>query len=157
MIAARGWVLSPYLLAGLLGLAGCGGGGDAPPAPVPGESVCAVCGMTVGDLRFTAASRTEEGEALIFDDPGCLIRHLRRPGAGTGGPVWLAAYDENGKLHSREEVTLVAADFPSPMESGFAAFLDPERAREEARLRGGVEGTLEAFVSGAVQPPRGPR
>jgi hypothetical protein len=157
MIAAGRRVLFPYLLAGLLGIAGCGGGGETPPVLVPGESVCAECGMTVGDLRFTAASRTEKGEAVIFDDPGCLIRHLRRAGAGAGGPIWLAAYDEEGNLHSREEVTLVAADFPSPMASGFAAFLDPERAREEARLRDGVEGTLEAFVSGAVQPLRSGR
>jgi len=147
-------VLVPVCLA--VFLLGCGGGeADSPPAVALGKASCAVCGMKISDPLFVAVSRTSEGETLTFDDPGCLIRHLRERRDWVGDRIWMAAYDDEGMLVPQGGVTLVGAEFPSPMGSGFAAFLDPATAGEEARIRGGVAGPLEDFVSGALQRPRG--
>jgi len=137
---------------------GCGGGEtEGPPVVALGEAACQVCGMKISDPLYAAVSRTPEGETFTFDDPGCLIRHLRERRDWVGDRIWMAAYDGEGTLVPLDGVTLVWAEFPSPMGSGFAAFQDPATAREEARVRGGVAGLLEDFVSGALQRPRGAR
>jgi hypothetical protein len=154
----RGGLGVPALICLAAIVLGCAGEeSEGPPEVALGKATCAVCGMKVSDPLYAAVSRTPEGETFTFDDPGCLIRHLRERRDWVGDRIWLAAYDAEGRLVPLDGITLVGAEFPSPMGSGFAAFLDPATAHEEARNRGGVAGLLEDFVSGALQRPRGAR
>lgn len=53
-------------------------GSDAPQPIAWDEQACADCHMHIGDPRFAAQIITARGDALSFDDPGCLLRYLTR-------------------------------------------------------------------------------
>src|SRR4051812_44673262 len=74
-------------------LAGAGaialGARAAPEGPAPvawDRTPCAHCTMLVGDRSFAAQLRTDGGDTLVFDDPGCLFAHEAE--SGPGAAVW---------------------------------------------------------------------
>ncbi len=140
---------------GLLLAAGCGGGGgaDGPPVLAMGTDRCAACSMAVSDARFAAAARLPDGTQLAYDAIECLVRDLRtRTGAAAPAGTWLADLP-TATLLPADVVTVVLADFASPMGGGYAAFADPAVAAAEAERRGGVAGPLDAFVAGTLRRP----
>ncbi len=145
----------PWLILAMALLAGCGGGAgdDGQPVLKLGEDLCAACGMKVTDAKFAAAALTLEGASLAYDAIECLVRDLRtRRGEATPTQIWLPDL-ATGTLHPSAEMTVVLADFPSPMGGGYAAFSDSDRAAQEAAQRGGVAGELSAFVTGTLHRP----
>lgn len=144
-------LLATLILATLILEIGCGGGGD-PGIPYIdyGAAECAACRMTVSDPRYAAAVRDTEGEVRAFDSIECLITYLReapRPGL----EIWVADHAGTDGLHPAETMTVVLADFQSPMGKGYAAFRDPETAALESDRRQGVSGPLGGFVSGSLR------
>lgn len=138
-------------------LAGCGGGGaaDGPPDLSGGDLRCTACGMAVSDPRFAAAIRTTGGEVEPYDAIECLVRDGRsRTGERAPAETWLSDLP-TGALHPAAAMTVVLADFPSPMGGGYAAFLSAETAAVEAARRGGVAGPLAEFVAGTLRRPGG--
>lgn len=135
-------------------LAGCGGAdAEGPPDLSGGDLRCAACGMAVSDPRYAAAIRTAAGGVEAYDAIECLVRDLRtRTGERAPAATWLADLP-TGALHPAEAVTVVLADFPSPMGGGYAAFLSAETAAVEAARRGGVAGPLAEFVAGTLRRP----
>lgn len=148
---------STKILAALIAaavLAGCGGGSaEGPPDLSAGDRRCAACGMAVADPKFAAAIRTPKDEIEAYDAIECLVRDLRsRTGARTPAEIWLADLP-TGALQPAARMTVVLADFPSPMGGGYAAFLSPQVAADEARRRSGVAGALQQFVDGTLRRP----
>jgi copper chaperone NosL len=146
-----GWAL---FATSLMAACGGGGGGTGAPGIALGKDVCAECGMKVEDGRFTAALRDGNG-VQVFDSIECAARAVRKRGGESGGEVWLADFD-TGVLHREADMTVVLADYPSPMGGGFAAFADPVHASSEAAARGGVTGRLADAVRGSLRRERAP-
>lgn len=139
----------------LLLMTGCGGGGatDGPPSLTMGQDRCAACSMAVSDPAFAAAARLADGTVLAYDAPECLVRDLRtRTGATAPAAIWLADLP-SATLRPADTMTLVLADFPSPMGGGYAAFADAALAATEANARHGVAAPLAAFVAGTARRP----
>lgn len=149
----RGRILAALVAVAVL--AGCGGrSGDGPPDLKTGDRRCAACGMAVANPRFAAAIRTADEKIAAYDAIECLVRDLRsRKGSRAPDEIWLADLP-TGELQPAARMTVVLADFPSPMGGGFAAFLSPQTAVDEARRRSGVAGSLAQFVAGTLQRPR---
>lgn len=148
---------SSIALAATLLVAGCHPGpatGDGAPRLTVGEEECAVCGMPVNDPGFAAASRNSLGEVEWYDSIECLITRLRRSGRGGDLEVWLADRASPGALYDAKVMTVVLANYPSPMGKGYAAFHDQTVLQEEVRRRGGVAGPLQDFVDGTLKPVR---
>lgn len=141
-------------LISLANLAGCGGGSaEGPPDLTTGDRRCAACGMAVADPKFAAAIRSADDGIEAYDAIECLVRDLRsRTGARAPAETWLADLP-TGALQPAAEMTVVLADFPSPMGGGYAAFLSPRTAADEAQRRSGVAGSLEQFVAGTLRRP----
>ena len=135
-------------------LVGCGGRTtEGPPDLTTGDPRCAACGMAVADPKFAAAIRTTGGEIAAYDAIECLVRDLRsRTGDRAPAEIWLADLP-TGELQPAARMTVVLADFPSPMGGGYAAFLSPQTAADEARRRSGVSGALAQFVDGTLRRP----
>jgi len=134
--------------------AACGGGGDSSvetPGIAYGEYRCALCDMRVEDPRFSPVLLDRDDERFAFDSIECLLPWIRRHGASIESlRVWLPDYAEGGKLHRAESMTLVRADYASPMGGGYAAFKDAALAEKEAGARKGTSGGLMAFVLGNI-------
>ena len=91
-----------------------------PPAVRFGEEACASCRMIISDERFAAALVTPAGDALKFDDIGCLIQQE----AGRARPevaYWVRGSQGQGWLNAREATFLHAPGVASPMGYGLAA------------------------------------
>jgi hypothetical protein len=111
------------------------------------EQACADCHMHIGDPHFAAQIITDRGDALSFDDPGCLLRYLARE-----RPHTRAVYFH----HMRDDRWLRApavgfVEVPrSPMGYGLAAVEPSEPTaigytQAQARLL-----TLQAHASGGA-------
>ena len=68
------WLIAAGLLAGCQPV-----DASRPPTIRFGEEACASCRMIISDERFAAALVTAAGDALKFDDIGCLIEHEADP------------------------------------------------------------------------------
>jgi nitrous oxide reductase accessory protein NosL len=149
----RRWAEGALLVLFVAALAGCRArSGETPPAVSLGKAVCETCGMTVTDARFAALA--EEGGTLhTYDSIECLLRARRMSGAGLSGAIWLTDFDTR-TLHPQSGVTVVRADYPSPMSAGYAAFADTAKARSEALARHGQMGSLAEALNGALERGR---
>lgn len=107
------------------------------PAEVAWDRVrCAECGMLVSDPHFAAQLRTEGGEVLFFDDPGCLLTQRTRQSV-RAREVWF--HDSQGEGWLAEAETVFVPGAASPMGHGFAA-----------RSRRAAPGGLDAAAAQAL-------
>jgi nitrous oxide reductase accessory protein NosL len=112
------------VLAGLIAaaaLAGCHSGhAHRPPTLRFGEEACDSCRMIISDERFAAALVTPAGDALKFDDVGCLIEHE----AGHLRPdvtYWVRDSSTGQWLSARTAMFVHSPRVVSPMGFGLAA------------------------------------
>jgi copper chaperone NosL len=102
-----------------------------PPVVRFGAEACAHCRMIISDERFAASRVSAGGEALKFDDIGCLLKHEAsdvEPAAAYWvhdfrGPEWLGA---------REALFVHLPNVASPMGHGLAAVPTAQAAHELA-------------------------
>lgn len=111
-------------------LAGCAR--QAGPPPIAPGTACAMCGMSIENVRFAAEMRSG-GAWKAYDDIGCLLRATRED---RQAPVWLTDHDTR-TLHAADSVWVVKGSLPTPMGSGCVAFVDRAAADEVARQAGG--------------------
>jgi len=131
--------LAAWALTAVVGLAGCGSRQAAgPPVIRYGEAACAECRMLISEERFAAAARSVGGETAVFDDIGCLIRHVARWHAPPSH-VWVHAYETGAWVDGRHAWYVRSNALMTPMGSGIAAFAGDAEGREAAAsLRGEV-------------------
>jgi len=113
-------------------LTGCGRHDLSQPPNVRfGDEACAYCRMIISDQRFAAAIVDQAGEALKFDDLGCLVEHEAeqfRPSVA----YWVRGYDGQRWLNAREATFVHSRGIVSPMNHGLAAFDDARPAEKAA-------------------------
>jgi hypothetical protein len=109
--------------------------------------------MIISDERFAAALVTATGDALKFDDIGCMIEHE----AAQGRPdvaYWVRNFQGQGWLNARDATFLHSTNVASPMGHGLAALPSAQAAAELATdptSRTLRFGELPGFL---VDPPR---
>ncbi len=124
------------LLAALIGL-GCSRSVEpAPPEIRFGEEECDQCRMIISEERFAAAAAGPGGETAIFDDAGCLLRHLEESG-GAGWVAWVRDHRGAGWVRAERAHFVKADERATPMASGLVGFANLEQAEEYRRRRGG--------------------
>jgi hypothetical protein len=100
---------------------------DGPVAIAWDRTACEECHMHVGEPRFAAQIHTDDGEVLVFDDPGCLLRwadaHHARPHA-----VYYRHVRE-ARWIPESRVAFVAIS-PTPMGYGLGAVDARDAARD---------------------------
>jgi len=112
------------------------------PRPIAfGAEECAHCHMTIADPRYAAALLTTTGKTIVFDDPGCLARHLASGAiaADKVKGVWFHAFLEPDSVYAAADVRLVRSDtLRTPMASGLAVAHTGPRTAALERLVGGT-------------------
>jgi copper chaperone NosL len=126
------------LLTGLV-LSACSGAASAngPPEINYGRDICIECGMIIGDARFAAAYRLEDGTEKKFDDLGDLILHGREHGELESVQVWVSDFDNEVLIDAVTAHYVPTLGVVSPMGHGILAFADLDRAQETAGELGG--------------------
>ncbi len=116
-----------------------------PPQPVEIDSadVCASCTMAISEKRYAAELLDSDGNALKFDDIGCMVRyaadhHLNHDAER----VFVIDYQAQRWLPARQAVFVRSAAIPTPMSGGLAAFHDSTQAEAFAHT---VHGELLRF------------
>jgi copper chaperone NosL len=123
-------VMVGLIAAGML--AGCQpGNANRPPNVRFGEEACDSCRMIISDERFAAALVTALGDALKFDDIGCLIKHEHgqlRPEV----TYWVRDFRGGEWLNARGATYVHAPSVVSPMGFGLAARRSDDAANESS-------------------------
>lgn len=91
-----------------------------PPTVRFGDEACASCRMIIGDEAFAAALVARTGDALKFDDVGCLIEHESgrlRPDV----TYWVRDAETRRWLDARAAMFVHSPGVASPMGFGLAA------------------------------------
>jgi copper chaperone NosL len=114
-IDGRVWIVAAGLIAGCRPV-----DISRPPTIRFGEEACDACRMIIGDEQFAAALVTPTGDALKFDDIGCLVEHE----AGRLRPdvaYWVRDAASREWLDTREARFVHSPSVASPMGFGLTA------------------------------------
>ena len=95
-----------------------------PPEIAYGHDMCDACGMIVSEARFAAATLTEGGKTLKFDDAGEMFSyHAAHPEDAV--KAWFV-HDYDSQRWTRGETAffVVNPSLQTPMGTGLAVFAD---------------------------------
>lgn len=111
-----------------LAVGGCAGGvPDGPPTVRYGETACETCRMLISEPRFAAAARSIDGEPLVFDSIGCLLRYEQER-AIVVRHRWVHDYETGEWVDAEEAWFVQSRDLMTPMGDGVVALADQARA-----------------------------
>ena len=122
-IPARNWLLMTLFL-----VFGCSSG-EVKPIDIHPEDMCSRCRMSVSDQRFASEIITEQGEAITFDDIGCMLTYRTAHVELKISAIYLKDYTTREWIRF-EQAAVVKTSIETPMGSGQVAFSDPVRAQE---------------------------
>jgi nitrous oxide reductase accessory protein NosL len=151
----------PFRLGGALGAlvlaTACSGPPTGPPEIVLDRSTCFSCGMLISEPAYAAGYRVGPRTA-VFDDIGCLLADLGKPGPGTDesadgtaqsraavetSEVWFLDGDQRW-IAAADAVFVRSPRLETPMGGHIEAFSDRARAERTAARVGGV--VVESFA-----------
>ena len=107
-------------------VAGCSKSAVKPVDIFP-EDMCSHCRMSVSNKAFAAEIISESGDALKFDDIGCMEEFTRNSGGIKPARVFVKDYETKEWL-LLEKSTIVVTGIATPMGSGKIALRDSVRA-----------------------------
>ena len=140
LVKARGhWPFARFIprLCFFLVCIGCGSVELRPVELLP-DDMCAFCKMAISEKRFASELITQDGEALKFDDIGCLLRFRKE----RSHPEWVAAtfvvdFETRQWLRSEEAYFVKSKEFSTPMGGNLVAFrAEASAAAASARYQG---------------------
>jgi copper chaperone NosL len=113
-------------------LAGCQKG-EAEPAAIAPEDMCAYCKMAISEKRYAAQFIDRDGQPFKFDDIGCMINIAGgKRDRGEIAAYFVMDFDERQWVKAEDAYYVSSAELKTPMEGHAAAFKDEARAREAA-------------------------
>ncbi len=126
----------------LLALLGCVAGACGQPkiAPVAlnPEDMCSMCRMVISEKRYAAEFVITDGDALKFDDIGCMRDYVKSRGNRDQIAAYFVSDYESTKWIDGGAAHFVESDeFATPMGGGIVAFEDPSKAETAAMRNGG--------------------
>lgn len=114
------------LLAAIIGLtvllAACGGEKYAPQAINEETDVCVICKMSIKDNQFATQIITTDGQALKFDDIGCLNAWKVENGTDTVGATFVRDYHTKKWIAYEDAYYAYDASYSTPMAYGVLSF-----------------------------------
>lgn len=127
-------------------VAACAAPPVGPPEIVLDRSACSHCGMLISERIYAAALRTTDGGEQVFDDLGCLLAALRKPG-NVAARVWVTDAAGAGWIDGAAALFVSSPSLRTPMAGGIVAFADRGAAeRSAAQLGTAVVPSLTALL-----------
>ena len=98
------------------------------PVEIFPEDNCAQCRMMISDEHFASEIIDQNGEALKFDDLGCMVKYRSHHADLKILAIFLKDYSTKRWI-PYERASIVETNVETPMGSGKVAFADPAEAR----------------------------
>lgn len=115
------------LLLTLLMILSCGEA-EIRPVDIAAEDVCAHCKMALSEKQFASEFITPEGEALKFDDIGCLLDYRKEKTDTKVAAYFFVDYETKQWVKGNEAHFVKSSEIASPMSGGMIAFHDKAKA-----------------------------
>lgn len=109
------------------------------PAALSPEDMCTHCKMAISEKQFAAQFLTKDGDAVKFDDLGCLAQYLAAHSQQRSeiAAFFVADYATKQWLKAESAFYVHSAKFQTPMQGGFAAFGERPPAEAAAAAQQG--------------------
>lgn len=109
------------------------------PAALSPEDMCTNCKMAISEKQFATQFLTKDGDAVKFDDLGCLAHYLTRhsPQRREIAALFVVDYETKQWLKAESAFYVHSEKFQTPMQGGFAAFAERPRAEAAAAAQQG--------------------
>jgi copper chaperone NosL len=136
-------------LLGFLLLAACNAPSLAPVNITP-DDLCAHCKMAISEKRYAAELLDHEGEAVKFDDLGCLSNYVkeRQPNVA----AWYAVdYETRAWLRADQALFVKSPSYHTPMGGGIVAFQDKAQAEKAMAATAGSLLSFDDLFSVSVR------
>ena len=85
------------------------------------EDACAFCRMAISEKRFACELITKDGDAIKFDDIGCML-HYRKERAELVAATFVVDFETREWLKSEEAYFVKSKVFKTPMDGNVVAF-----------------------------------
>jgi copper chaperone NosL len=106
------------------------------PVDIDRSDMCGYCRMAISQKQFAAEALDADGNAIKFDDIGCMLRYLaaadRKPAV-----LFVMDYGKRRWLEAGAASFLRGSRIPTPMGGRILAFGERSQAEAEAREIGG--------------------
>ena len=97
------------------------------------EDVCALCKMTIVDLKFAPEFVTDKGKYYVFDDISCMVEFIKGNKNITVGKIFVPnLLNETEFLEAQRAFYITGGDIKSPMGGNIAAFKTAAEAEHYA-------------------------
>src|SRR5262245_32450138 len=101
-------------------LTGCGNVELRPVELLP-EDACTFCRMAISEKRFACELITKDGDAIQFDDIGCLLNYPKER-SNVESAAFVVDFDTREWLKSEEAYFVKSKVFKTPMDGNVVAF-----------------------------------
>jgi len=110
--------------------------------------------MAISQAGYAAQFIDKDGNALKFDDIGCMVRFVRESNRrDTVAEFFVMDYNDKQWITAKQATFVKSEQTASPMASGLTAFREPARARDFAtKSKGQVMGFDELWKGQVVEP-----
>ena len=106
------------------------------PVDIEPSDMCGYCRMAISQKQFAAEALDTEGNAIKFDDIGCMRRFLAAAEA-KHRVRFVMDYGQRRWLNADAAFFVHGSRIPTPMAGGILAFGERSRAEAEAHAVGG--------------------
>lgn len=115
----------------LLFITSCGAP-EIRPVDIAAEDVCTHCKMAISEKQFASEFITTDGDAVKFDDIGCMQDYLKEKPDSKIAAHFFAEYDTKQWLKGNTASFVKSKEITSPMGGGIIAFSNETKAKTAA-------------------------
>ncbi len=102
------------------------------PVDIGAEDVCTHCKMAISEKQFAAEFITPDGDALKFDDIGCMQDYLKEKPDTKIAAHFFMEYDTKQWIKGSSARFVKSKEITSPMSGGIIAFGNETKAKTAA-------------------------
>jgi copper chaperone NosL len=102
------------------------------PVEIAAEDVCTHCKMAISEKQFASEIITTDGDALKFDDIGCMQDYLKEKPDTKIAAHFFMEYDTKQWLKGNGATFVKSKEITSPMGGGIIAFSNETKAKTAA-------------------------
>jgi copper chaperone NosL len=98
---------------------------------IEANDTCSFCKMAISEKRYASEFIDSDGEALKFDDIGCMANFInQKRTSALIDATFVMDYEAREWIKAENAFYVRSSEFQTPMNGGIVAFKDQSKARE---------------------------